>query len=439
MTNVTGTIKIIINGICEKHLPFFLIMNRKLLFVLFLSFLTLAVFAQNNSSNVIPGADRLLSDYFKLVKGKRIGLVTNYSATLTNGKLLYEELKNNKDLLLTTLFGPEHGLSGTSAAGKSVADSSDSLTGLKIYSLYGKNKKPTAEMLDNVDILVFDIPDIGARFYTYISTLFYCLQAAAENNLPILVLDRPNPIGGVYVDGPVIKSNLFSFVGVAPLPIVHGMTIGELAVYFNEENLLGNNLKAKLTVIKILNWNRNKFLDATNIKFVKPSPNIPDLQTAVVYPGTCLLEGTNISEGRGTYSPFLSIGAPFINSEDLILELKNKNITGVEVSPVSFVPVSINGMAEHPKYENKNCNGIKINVTDRKLFESVKFGVSLLTAIHKLYPDKFKFHNSTFDRLAGDKKIREMILAGYDEIDIFNSWQIELENFKSIRNKYLLY
>ncbi len=294
-------------------------------------------------------------------------------------------------------------------------------------------------MLKDIEVLIFDIQDVGARFYTYISTLFYIVQAAAENNIPLIVLDRPNPINGIYVDGPLRKPELNSFVGIAPLPITHGMTIGELAKYFVGEKLIGENLKVDLQIIKMKNWDRNLFYDQLNSDWIKPSPNIPSLETAIVYPGTCLIEGTNISEGRGTDSPFLTIGAPFINSGELIEKLGKQNVKGIALEPISFTPIEIHAVVSNPKYKNEKCNGIKIKITDRHKFESVKFGIRLIAALHKLYPNEFKFRDDSFDRLAGDKSVRQKIIEGISGEEIIKSYQNELNGFKEIRKKYLLY
>ena len=342
------------------------------------------------------------------------------------------------EINITALFGPEHGIRGMSAAGKEIESGTDIQTGIPVYSLYGKDKKPTAEMFKGIDVLIYDIQDVGVRFYTYISTMFYVLQAAAENNIPVIVLDRPNPIDGVTIEGPVLDEDLKSFVGIAPIPVRYGMTAGELANYFSGEGLLGNNLKPDLTIIKMEGWRREKYYNDYDLPWVSPSPNIPDLQSALVYPGTCLLEGTNISEGRGTKNPFNTIGAPFIKSEELIIELNKNNLSGVELNPVSFTPVAIPGTAEHPKYKNELCHGIFINVIEKEKFKGFEFGIKLLSALVKLYPETIKF-NSYFDKLAGDKGLTESLLQGKPVEEIFSEWQKEINDFKSIRNKYLLY
>jgi uncharacterized protein YbbC (DUF1343 family) len=384
------------------------------------------------------GADRLLSDSLHLLKNKKIGLVTNHTAVLSNGTHLADSLAAFNDFKLTALFGPEHGVRGDAPAGEKINTGVDPKTGIPVYSLYGKERKPTAEMLKEVDLLIFDIQDVGARFYTYISTLFYTLQAAAENKIPVIVLDRPNPIGGIYVDGPVRKEKLSSFVGITPIPVAHGMTVGELAEMFSGEGWLKTNEKPDLTIIKLDGWKRDSYYDDYSLEWIKPSPNIPDLETALVYPGTCLIEGVNISEGRGTQAPFLKIGAPFINPKELIKKLKDFQTASVQISETEFTPVSIPGMAVSPKYENELCRGISIKIRNRNRFEPVKFGIMLVTALNELYPGKLEFRKS-FDLLSGDSSIRESILKGKSYKQIISSYEKDLKDFLSVRKKYLLY
>ena len=339
---------------------------------------------------------------------------------------------------VTSIFAPEHGFGINLPAGKNINDTSTSYDSIRIYSLYGKTKKPTKEMLKNIDVLIYDIQDLGVRFYTYISTLFYVLQSAAENNIPVYILDRPDPLNGITINGPVLKDDQRSFVGIAPLPIRYGMTPGELALYYAGERLLGKKLNPDITVVKMKGWKRDYFFDHYSSKWTKTSPNIPDFETALVYPGTCLIEGTNVSEGRGTLHPFLTIGAPFINSADLINKLKQIGIEGVELLPVKFTPVPIKGMAEEPKYKNEECNGISIKVVNRRKFHSIEFGIKLVYCLKELYPEKFKM-TDYFDKLTGDISVRLAILSGTKPDKIFGSWKNDLNKFKQIRKKYLLY
>ena len=404
---------------------------------LFLSFTVQFLFAQN--SKVLTGADILLSDSLDLVTNKNVGIVTNHTGLLSNGTHIVDTLNSLNQVNVVVLFGPEHGIRGDAPDGHSISDGKDSKTGIQVYSLYGKTKKPTKEMLKNVDILVFDIQDIGARFYTYISTMFFAMQAAVENNIPILILDRPNPINGIRVEGPIIQEGFKSFVGIANIPIMHGMTIGELALFFNEENLLNENLKADLKIIKMQNWTRNMYFDETGLTWVNPSPNMTSLETALLYPGLCLIEGTNISEGRGTPTPFLNIGAPFINSDSLISKLNSYKLEGISYSKINFTPVEIPNMASKPKFEKENCNGIYFTITDRQKLNSLKLGLVLIYSIMKLNPNDFSFRESSIDRLYGTSNLRTMLTKGFSPNEIMNTWKQDLEKFNQIRKKYLIY
>ena len=404
---------------------------------LFLSFTVQFLFAQN--SKVLTGADILLSDSLDLVTNKNVGIVTNHTGLLSNGTHIVDTLNSLNQVNVVVLFGPEHGIRGDAPDGHSISDGKDSKTGIQVYSLYGKTKKPTKEMLKNVDILVFDIQDIGARFYTYISTMFFAMQAAVENNIPILILDRPNPINGIRVEGPIIQEGFKSFVGIANIPIMHGMTIGELALFFNEENLLNENLKADFKIIKMQNWTRNMYFDETGLTWVNPSPNMTSLETALLYPGLCLIEGTNISEGRGTPTPFLNIGAPFINSDSLISKLNSYKLEGISYSKINFTPVEIPNMASKPKFEKENCNGIYFTITDRQKLNSLKLGLVLIYSIMKLNPNDFSFRESSIDRLYGSSNLRTMLTKGFSPNEIMNTWKQDLEKFNQIRKKYLIY
>lgn len=414
--------------------------------IIYLTLTYLIIISLAMSSDIISqqvkvtvGADVLVSDSLHLIKNKRLGIVTNHSAILSTGAHLVDTLVNLDEINVTALFGPEHGIRGNAPDGHSINDGIDSQTGIPVYSLYGKTRKPKKEMLKNVDLLIFDIQDIGARFYTYISTLHYTLISAAENNIPIIVLDRPNPINGVTVDGPIRTEEFKSFVAIAPIPIQHGMTIGELAIMFNQENWLGNELKADLEVIKITEWNREYYFDQCNLEWISPSPNMPNLETAILYPGMCLLEGINASEGRGTYSPFLTFGAPYINSKELLEELNKFQKSGIELSEITFTPVSIPNMSTSPKYKNIECNGVKIDIVNKKDVNALRFGIEVLYSIHKLYPKQFEFRRNWLDKLFGNTKLTEMLKNNSTPNEIFETWSTELSDFNKIRKNYLLY
>lgn len=351
-------------------------------------------------SQVTVGADRLLSNEFHLISGKRVGLVTNHTGVLSSGKHLADALHDDPRVTLQALFGPEHGIRGEAPAGGHVGDGRDSATGVTVFSLYGKTYKPTPEMLKNIDVLMFDIQDVGARFYTYISTMSYAMEAAAENKIPFIVLDRPNPITGVRVEGPIREDSLRSFVGLHPIPIVHGMTVGELATMFNEEGWLKDGVKADLHVVKMDGWRREMWYDETGLRWIPPSPNIRTLETAVVYPGTCLIEATNLSEGRGTERPFEYIGAPFVDGEAFAKELNQLHLPGVNFQPITFTPRPMSG-ATSPKYSGILCAGVGIQVIDREIFEPVRTGHALLVTAKRIVGEPFALRVGALERLVG--------------------------------------
>ncbi|MEJ5305481.1 MAG: DUF1343 domain-containing protein [Ignavibacteria bacterium] len=408
---------------------------REFLITIFL----LVFFLNFGQSKVRLGNDKLINEYFYLIEGKNIGIIANHTSVLENDEHLIDFLFRTKQVNIIAAFGPEHGFRGDAPAGEKIESSIDEKTGIPVYSLYGKINKPTPEMLKGIDVLIYDIQDVGARFYTYISTLYLCLEAAAENNIKFIVCDRPNPIGGEKVDGPILKNELKSFVGIAPLPIQHGMTIGELALYFNDLIEKDKGIKADLTILKMDNWTRDQLFDKTDLNWTKPSPNIVNLEGALVYPGTCLFEATNVSEGRGTYLPFLQIGAPFIDNEKLTQEFKKLDFNSVEIQPVQFVPVDISGMSINPKYKNETCNGILVRIKDTESFYPVQFGLALISTLKRLYPEQFKLNERRMNLLIGDDKITGLLNSGTNYKDIVSYYQDELNQFKQVRNKYLLY
>ncbi|MHB1050852.1 MAG: exo-beta-N-acetylmuramidase NamZ family protein [Bacteroidota bacterium] len=385
------------------------------------------------------GADVLFESKMDVIKGKRIGLVTNHTAVLSNGDHLADVLHSSKHVTLAALFGPEHGVRGDAPDGRTIRDTVDAKTGVPVYSLYGRINKPTSEMLKNVDVLLFDIQDVGARFYTFISTMFLCMEAAAENNIPFVVLDRPNPITGNLVGGPMRVDSLKTFVGWVPIPIAHGMTVGELALMANNEGWLNEKKKADLTVIRMDRWKRSMWYDETSLKWIKPSPNMATLTTAIVYPGLCLIEGINVSEGRGTEKPFEYIGAPWIDGKKLADYLRQYNLPGVTFESIEFTPMEIPNVASNPKYKGKKCGGVYVKVSNRTTLNPVKTGIAVVAAIHALYPDSLKFRDRGFDRLAGTPKIREEILKGTSVDAIVSSWSDEVKEFSKKRIPSLLY
>ena len=346
---------------------------------------------------VRTGLDILLDSKIDLITGKTIALVTNQTGIDQNGNPNYKRLMSMDEIKLKVVFSPEHGLFGEADKEITYANQIEDLP--KVYSLYGSTRKPTKEMLDGIDMIIYDIQDIGARFYTYISTLGLVMEAAAELNIPIIVLDRPNPIRSDIVEGPILDLKYQSFIGKYPIPIRYGWTIGELAEKIIQEKWI--HPTPKLITIPMEGWNASLWYDETTLPWVKPSPNIPDLETALIYPGMCLLEGTNISEGRGTDKPFKWFGAPWINSKNLSQELNKLKLSGVVFVPKSFTPISIPGVADKPKYENQLCHGIEIRIIDRNKYNSVKTGISVLKKINELYPDFLIIKKTRLNKLWG--------------------------------------
>lgn len=350
--------------------------------------------------------------YLPQLFGKNVGLLVNHTSLVGQKTHLVDTLLN-LGISVRKVFAPEHGFRGDIDAGEHLSDSKDPQTGLPIISLYGKNKKPTPEQLQDLDVLIFDIQDVGTRFYTYISTMHYAMEACAEQGKPLIVLDRPNP-NGSYVDGPMLDPKLKSFVGMHPIPIVHGLTVGELALMINGEGWLENSIQCDLTVIPIKDYVHEA---AYNLP-VAPSPNLPNDLSVRLYPSLCLFEGTQISVGRGTPDAFQMIGAPHSILGDF-----------------TFTPVSIVGMAKNPKYQDKLCYGKDFRNTKPKTAFSLKY----LIEFYQKYPDKENFFNSYFDTLVGTFQLKQQIKAGLTEQEIRQTWQADLEKYKKLREKYLLY
>lgn len=384
------------------------------------------------------GLDRVAS-YSELFRGQRIGIITNHTGYNSQGEHITDVFWKMNGVSVTALFGPEHGIRGSAEDGAKIDSARDPVRQIPIYSLYGQTRKPTPEMLANVDVLVFDIQDIGARFYTYIYTMALAMEAAAEQDKRFVVLDRPNPIAGKKVEGNVLDPAFATFVGLYPIPVRHGMTAGELARMFNGEGWLANGVTAELSVVPLSGWQRDMWYDETGLRFIPPSPNMPDLETATAYPGLCLLEGTNVSEGRGTTTPFLSFGAPWIDSRQLVSRLNDLDLEGVKFLATSFTPQTMPGKALHPKYEGYECFGTSVQVTDREHFQPYWTGIQVVDTIHRLYPDSLQWRIKHFDRLCGTDKVRNAIENNADLLALRAAWQDGLTDFMLIRQKYLIY
>ncbi|WP_027138683.1 exo-beta-N-acetylmuramidase NamZ family protein [Gaetbulibacter saemankumensis] len=398
--------------------------NTVLLFVLVL--ISCASKAKNNNinlnkntsdtENIIVGANQTAA-YMPLLKGKRIGIVANQTSVIFKNDIEYTHLVDSLQSLqinIKAVFAPEHGFRGTADAGEYVKDGIDSKTGIPIVSLYGNNKKPKPEQLQNLDLVIFDIQDVGARFYTYISTLHYVMEACAEQGIPVLILDRPNP-NGHYVDGPILELENKSFVGMHPIPVVHGMTIGEYAQMINGEQWLENNAVSNITVIKMKNYHHNLPYSLP----IKPSPNLPNDRAINLYPSLCFFEGTNVSAGRGTDSQFQIFGSPYLD----------KTIFNFEFTPQS------NAGAKYPKHENKMCFGKNL----KEINSLNELNLNWLIEAYKNTEKQEAFFNSFFIKLAGTKELQNQIESGLSEAKIKSSWQEGLIKFKKTREKYLIY
>tara|TARA_Y100000590_G_scaffold463798_1_gene631500 strand:- start:3793 stop:5043 length:1251 start_codon:yes stop_codon:yes gene_type:complete len=365
--------------------------------------------------SVLTGLDILLRDHMELIEGKSIALVTNQTGIDHDGVPNYKRLMAIEKVNLQVIFSPEHGLFGEAAAGQKVSYNLNEFNLPKVVSLYGKTRKPTPEMLDGIQLIIYDIQDIGSRFYTYITTLGLIMEAAGEQNIPVLVLDRPNPIRGDIIAGPLLDMNYKTFVGYYPIPIRYGGTIGDMAKNIIANKWISSN--PALTVIATKGWKNNVWFDETDLKWVNPSPNIPDLETALVYPGMCLIEGTNVSEGRGTPHPFKWVGAPWIHGRKLSQELNKLELPGVVFVPVSFTPVSLPGKAIRPKHEGQECNGVEIRITNRNIYKSVETGVHMLFIIYKYYSEQLIFREKHLNRLWGKNDLLNSIISGGEAQD----------------------
>lgn len=387
-----------------------------------------------SSAQLRTGLDVLVQSDFALLKKKRLALIANATSVDATGKSILWLFQQHQ-LKLRVVFAPEHGFQILDEAGKSVADTMLS-NAVKVISLYGKTKRPTPEMLADIDAIVFDIQDIGTRCYTYISTMYLAMQTAEQCQKEFIVLDRPNPIAPIEADGMMLDTNFISFVGRVNVPFLHSLTIGEIALWIKQEQLHGLNLN----VVKMENYSRGKFADdypEWKAVFVPPSPNIQSVNAMVLYPATVLLEGTNISEGRGTALPFEQIGAPFIDGWKLKEALGVQS--GIEVEAVTFTPKSQKGKSTSPKFESKACGGVRFQIVAREKVKPFELAVSLLVALHKLYPKQVVWNSNFFDKLAGTNQLREMIVRGDSSEAILNAAKKNRATFEQKRRAILLY
>ncbi|WP_420633739.1 exo-beta-N-acetylmuramidase NamZ domain-containing protein [Candidatus Palauibacter sp.] len=383
---------------------------------------------------VRPGIEVLVADSSHLIEGRRVGLITNRSGVGRDGTSSIDLLHGHPEAELVALFAPEHGIRGTEAPGAAIADERDAATGLPIYSLYGETRAPTPEMLAGIDVLAFDLQDIGARYYTYVSTMARAMTAAGRAGVPVIVLDRPNPIGGL-AQGPVLHPSFASFVGLYPVPVRHGLSAGELARLYR--GAFG--VEVELHVVPAAGWSADRWFDETELPWIAPSPNMPSLESATHYPGTCLFEGTNISVGRGTPAAFQLLGAPWLDGEAWASGLTEVagagGLPGVAVAAATFTPES----PGDGKFGGRSISGIRLTVTDRAVYDPVRTAVAALLVARRLTGSAWEWREEHFDRLAGTDRLRLAIDRGASLDDIASEWAADLAAFEALSRPYLIY
>lgn len=392
-------------------------LHRFILLILLVNLYSSSVWGKDRY-RIVPGAEST-DEYFPLLKGKKIAVVANHTAVLGNQHLV-DSLKHS-GFKIKCVFAPEHGFRGESGNGDKVLGGKDPKSGIPIVSLYGKHLKPTAKDLEGVKIVIFDIQDVGVRFYTYISTLQYVMEACAELKIQLIVLDRPNP-NGFYVDGPVLKKEFASFVGMQPIPIVYGMTIGEYAMMLNGEGWLNKKEKCNLKVVQLINYDHTK----RPVIRIPPSPNLPNMDAIYLYPSICLLEGAHVSLGRGTDLPFQLVGFPGFKK------------LGGEID-TTFKPENIKGVSINPPYRDTICTGMSLSGMGNEIQIKGELELRILLLMYQRFPDRSAFFNSFFNKLAGNSELQEQIKENLSEDQIKSSWKSDLDEFKLIRKKYLLY
>ena len=376
------------------------------------------------AARVQTGVDVLEAQKFAPLRGKHVGIVTNHTGLDSQGKSTIDLLAHAADVQVVALFSPEHGLAGR--VDERVSSSKDAATGLPVYSLFGDTLRPSDQMLQGIDALVFDIQDAGVRFYTYTVTMAYCMEEAAKRNIAVYVLDRPNPIGGEIVEGPVLDPDKTNFVAYYPLPVRYGLTIGELAQFFNTEN----HINTDLHVVPMKNWHRSYFFESTGIRWIPPSPNLRTMKGALPYPGLEILQNAGVSVGRGTEAPFEQFGAPWMDGEKIAAALNAAHLPGLKFVPQSFIPVS--GL-----YAGKRCGGVGIRISDRAQVRSMRMGLEIAALLGKLYPQDFDISKTI--TLLGNAQAVQQLKDGIPVAEIVASWQPALSDYDRTRRKYFLY
>jgi uncharacterized protein YbbC (DUF1343 family) len=373
---------------------------------------------------VQTGLDVLEAQKFAPLRNKHVGLITNHTGQDSQGRSIADLLSHAPGIHLVALFSPEHGLAGRSD--EKIVSRKDASTGLPTFSLYGETMRPTDEMLRGIDALVFDVQDAGVRFYTYTTTMAYCMEEAAKHKIPFYVLDRPNPVGGNIVEGPMLDADKTSFTAYFPSPVRYGLTIGELAQFLNAES----HINCDLHVIAMKNWHRNYFFESTGARWIPPSPNLRTLKGAVLYPGIEILQNANVSVGRGTETPFEQFGAPWINGEEVAAALNERHLAGLRFANQPFVPVG--GL-----YSGQRCGGVAVRITDRQAVRAMRMGMEIATVLKKFYPEKFDPEKLLF--LVGNAETIRELQAGTPPEKIVESWSADLNTFEQARKRYFLY
>ena len=390
---------------------------------------------------VSTGADVLVASGFEALDGMRVGLVVNHTAR-SGERHLIDWIHEAPNVELGALFGPEHGIRGDEDAGAKIDDGIDEATGVPVYSLYGENRRPTPEMMSGLDGLVFDIQDVGARFYTFISTMGLSMQSAAEAGVPFIVLDRPNPLGGERIEGAIRDSSLVSFVSQYPIPVRHGLTIGELARMIRGEAWLPGLEDLEIRVVQMDGWNRDMYWPDTGLEWIAPSPNLPSFEAALIYPGTCFIEATTASEGRGTPEPFLTVGAPWLDAEVLAADLRRWGTPGLRVEAGRTTPVSIPGASTNPKWQDTEIGSLHFTITDPDSVEAVATGLDLVGRMYALAPDSVKegfFRDRWMALLSGSTETLDRVKGGMDREAWAWTWEEDIAAFTALREPYLLY
>jgi len=380
------------------------------------------------------GNEIFVKKFSSELQGKSLGLVINQTSVLPQGKSLVHTLLD-KGHKIQAIFSPEHGFAGTVEAGTEVKDRQ--LKDIRIYSLYGKTRKPTPEQTQGIDAFVYDIQDVGTRFYTFITTLKYVLEAAAEAQIPVYVLDRPNPVGGEIIEGPLLRPEYESFIGALPIPVRYGLTSGELAMMMKGEGWVPKDFD--LHVIRMKNWKRNFFWEDTGLPWIPPSPNMPRPETAIIYPGSSLLGAVRFNEGRGTPHPFLQFGAPWLDSSLIIKTLNGGEQFGVKLEAIDYTPLSLPGKAVHPLYENKICHGIRVYILEKEKFFSFRFSFLIIKAIKDIYPEKLSLNSSYLNLIFGSDLLNHYLEGRISFEKLVAQMEEEEKLFRQKRMKYLLY